>query len=551
VTDADALAGRELIVVSNREPYVHTYEDGEPTVSRPVGGLVAALDSVVADVGGTWVAWGSGDADFDADVAPEGRVTMPPEADGSVTLSPEAGAATNGASAGDGATSGGDLPPRSGSDFPHTAGHDAPGYTLSRLDLPRRLVENYYYGYSNQVLWPLCHLEADHVRVDPEFMPAYREANRLFAERVVDADPDVVWFQDYHLALAPGYVRERRPDTRLVHFWHIPWPTPEFFEICPHNTELLRGLLATDAVGFHLDRYASNFLDCVEAFVPDADLDRRAGVVVTDGRSTSVTTSPIGVDTERVANAAATPDAASYWSSVAERYDIDADQSVMLGVDRLDYTKGILERLDAIDHLLETRPDLAGQFIYLQKGTRTREQIPAYRRYYDDVRSRISELDRTHGTDEWTPAVYLEEDVDNRELAGLYRNADVAVVSSRRDGMNLVAKEFVAAQGRPAPTAGLAQTGGLDDPARDRTPGALVLSRFVGAAESLCPAALPVNPHDVAGFADTLREALELDAVQRRERMASLRKAVREEDIDAWLDAQLAALRGEITMVGN
>jgi trehalose 6-phosphate synthase len=495
VTDADVLDDQELVVASNREPYVHGYTDGEPTVNRPVGGLVAALDSVVADVGGTWVAWGSGDADFDPAVAPDGRVRMPPEADeraGEETVS---------------------------------------GYTLSRLDLPPRLVENYYSGYSNQVLWPLCHLEAEHVHVDPEFAPAYREANRRFAERIADAEPDVVWFQDYHLALAPSHVRSLCPGARLVHFWHIPWPTPAVFDICPHGPELLRGLLANDAVGFHLDRYAENFLECVAAAVPEAVVNHDQGRISYQERDVSVYASPIGVDTQRVADAARTPEAARYWGRVADRYDIADDQTVVLGVDRLDYTKGIVERLNALDHLLETTPELVGEFTYVQKGTRTREHIPAYRRYYDAVRDKMAALDRAHGTEEWTPVVYIEEDIDNRELAGLYRNADVAVVSSRRDGMNLVAKEFVAAQ----------EPGGGGD---DVEPGALVLSRFVGAAESLCPAALPVNPHDVAGFAETLGEALALDAVQRRERMTRLAGAVRTEDIDAWLDAQLAALAG-------
>ncbi|MEF8800414.1 MAG: trehalose-6-phosphate synthase [Halolamina sp.] len=519
MTVADALADRKLVVVSNREPYVHDYEDDEPIVSRPVGGLVAALDSVVADVGGTWVAWGSGDADFDPRVAPEGRVQLPPE---SAQVSDEA----------------------------------APGYTLSRIDLPRRLVENYYYGYSNQVLWPLCHLEAHHVRVDPAFMPAYREANRLFADRVVEAGPDIVWFQDYHLALAPGHVRDARPDARLVQFWHIPWPTPEFFEICPHAAELLHGLLANDAVGFHLDRYAGNFLDCVDAFVPEAEPNREDGTVSYDGRTAAVFTSPIGVDTVRIADAASTDAAAHYWDRVTNRYDIEADQAVVLGVDRLDYTKGILERLDAIDHLLETTPELAEEFTFLQKGTRTREHIPAYRRYYDDVRARIAELDHVHGTSGWTPAIYIEEDADNRELAGLYRNADVAVVSSRRDGMNLVAKEFVAASAGAVPgngavedadTVGSVTTDGITSNGGSRAgvPGALVVSQFVGAAESLCPAALSVNPYDVAGFADTLREALVMTDAERRERMATMSTEVREKDIDAWLDTQLDALIGE------
>ncbi|KPN30331.1 putative bifunctional trehalose-6-phosphate synthase/HAD hydrolase subfamily IIB [Halolamina pelagica] len=504
----DASGDRSLVVVSNREPYVHEYADGEPTVERPAGGLVSALDGVVTETGGTWVAWGSGDADFDPAVAPDGEIELPP------------GAADS------------------------TAADDPPGYTLSRVDLPRRLVENYYYGYSNQVLWPICHLEADPVTVDPEFAPAYREANRLFADHVVAADPDVVWFQDYHLALAPGYVREERPDARLVQFWHVPWPTPEFFEICPQAVELLRGLLGNDAVGFHLERYAANFRDCVAQFVPDAAV-MESGEVRYDGRTVETYASPIGVDADRVAENARSDAARHYWDRVVDRYDLDPNRSVVLGVDRLDYTKGIVERLDALAHLLETNPDLAGEFTYVQKGTRTREGIPAYRRYYDEVRDRIAELDRVHGTADWTPAVYIEDDVDDRELAGLYRNADVAVVSSRRDGMNLVAKEFVAAQGRPFPNAGLAQARGLGTPTRDRVPGALVLSQFVGAAESLCPAALSVNPYDVSTFAGTIREALAMGENERRDRMDSLRSSVREADIDAWLATQLDVLAAD------
>lgn len=493
----DSLDGRSLVVVSNREPYVHDYEDGEPTVERPTGGLVTALDGVVAETGGTWVAWGSGDADFDSAVAPDGKVAMPP------TGSKEAAEG-----AGDG---------------------DRPGYTLSRVDLPRRLVENYYYGYSNQVLWPICHLEADPVNVDPGFADAYREANRQFADQAVSADPDVVWFQDYHLALAPKYVREARPDTRLVQFWHVPWPTPEFFEICPQAAELLRGLLGNDAIGFHLGRYAENFLDCVAQSVPEAAVDPETGAVCYDGRTVSTFTAPIGTDTERVAANAVSDAADHYWERVTARYDLDLEQPVVLGVDRLDYTKGIVERLDAVSHLLETNPELSGAFTYIQKGTRTREQIPAYRRYYDEVRARIAELNRVHGTADWTPAVYIEEDIGDRELAGLYRHADVGVVSSRRDGMNLVAKEFVAAQPEP----------GADGAG---TPGALVLSQFVGAAESLSPAALPVNPYDVSGFAETIHEALVMDNTERRERIATLQTAVRTDDIDQWLAKQLRVL---------
>lgn len=486
----ESLPDSSLTVVSNREPYVHEYADGDVRIERPTGGLVAALDEVVADVGGTWVAWGSGDADFDPAVAPGGEVRMPPGSDGEASVEDD----------------------------------DPSGYTLSRVDLPRRLVDAYYYGYSNQVLWPLCHLDTNYVRVDPAFFAAYEEANERFVERVVDTDPDVVWFQDYHLALAPALVRARRPDARLVHFWHVPWPTPEVFEICPQADALLSGMLANDAVGFHVPRYATNFLDCAAEFVLGATVDHENGTIAIDGHTVDVYASPIGVAPERVAAAADSEMASHYWERVVDRYDIDTANPVLLGVDRLDYTKGIVERLDAIDHLLNTRPELAGQFTFVQKATRTRERIPAYRQYHDAVRARIAELDHDHGTGDWAPVVYVEENVDHRALAGLYRNADIAVVSSRRDGMNLVAKEFVAA------------SVGSDS--------ALVLSRFAGAADALCPAALSVNPYDVAGFADTLERVLSLDTDDKRRRMESLARTVTREDIDHWLDDQLSVLAG-------
>ena len=489
--DAVELGDATLTVVSNREPYVHAYDDGAVTVTRPTGGLVAALDEVVADVGGTWVAWGSGEADFDPDVAPDGEVRMPPESAGS---------------------------------------SDTPGYTLSRVDLPVRLVDDYYSGYANQVLWPLCHLDTNHVRVDPAFFPAYEEANERFADRVVATDPDVVWFQDYHLALAPRAVRDRLPDARLAHFWNVPWPGPETFEICPHADALLSGLLANDAVGFHLPRYAENFLACVDEFVLGATVDVEPGTVAVDDRTGPTRTvdiydSPIGVAPDRVADAADSRVASDYWDRVVDRHGIDTGNPVLLGVDRLDYTKGIVERLDALDHLLNTTPSLVGEFTLFQKASRTREGIPAYRRYHDAVRERITDLEDDHGTDDWSPVVYVEEHIDDRELAGLYRNADVAVVSARRDGMNLVAKEFVAAS--------------------EGSDSALVLSRFAGAADSLCPAALSVNPYDVGEFAETIRRALELDEHERRRRMERLSAAVREEDIHRWLATQLAVLAGE------
>lgn len=477
--DPGRLADLSLTIVSNREPYVHEYDGEEVVGSTPTGGLVSALGDVVAETGGTWVAWGSGDADFDPEVAPDGVVDLPP---------------------------------------------DDPAYTLRRLDLSRGAVDGYYYGYANQVLWPLCHLDTNYVHVDPEFFPAYERVNRRFAEAVCETDPDVVWFQDYHLALAPRAVRESLPDVRLVHFWHIPWPGPEVFGICPQAQVLLRGLLANDALGFHLSRYAENFLDCVEAELPDATVDRTAGMVGLDGHVTTVYDSPIGVDVDHVAASARSEHADRFFHRLLDRHDVDPDTQVAVGVDRLDYTKGLVERLAALDHLWATRPDLRGEFTFVQKAARSRERIPSYRAYHARVRDRIYELNRVHGTDDWTPVVYVEEAVENCELAGLYRHADLAVVSPRRDGMNLVAKEYVAAS--------------------QDTAGVLVLSQFAGVAESLGDAALSVNPYDVGGFADTIERAVRMEPGERRDRMARLQAAVRQQDLDAWLADQVAVLAG-------
>jgi trehalose 6-phosphate synthase len=511
-------APADLAVVTNREPYAHEHAAEGVTVDRPFGGLVTALDDALRGSDATWIAWGSGTADFDAAVGDgDGRVGLPPE---------------------------------------------APSYTLERVRLTDSQLAGYYYGYSNQVLWPLCHRDTNYVAVDPGFWETYREVNRVFAERVLDTDATVVWFHDYHLALAPAVVRGAAPDRTLVHYWHVPWPTPDAMRICPQAATLVRRLLAVDHLGFQTDRDRGHFLDCVAAFT-DAAVDRETATVDGEFGRTDVYVAGVGVDPDRIADtlglehesggvpdtdatrpdrrgpapdtaATATTgpagaaaesgsgpggDARSYWETLRRRHDLAADATVAVGVDRLDYTKGVLERLDALDHLWSERPGLRGDLVYVQKAATTRARIDDYRRYHRRVRDRIYEIDREHGTDDWTPVVYVETPLDRAALLSLYRAADLALVTPKRDGMNLVAKEFVAA------SAG--------------TPSALVLSRFAGAADSLGEAAHLVNPFDVAGTAAAIAEAVATPADERRERMARLQRAVRRESIDAWLDAHL------------
>jgi trehalose 6-phosphate synthase len=476
----DSLEERELLVASNREPYTHSYdEDGEVTVTRPAGGLTAALDPIMQELSGTWVAWGSGDGDFDV-ADDEGCVQVPP---------------------------------------------DDPSYTVRRLHLTDRQLSGYYYGYSNQVLWPLCHGMPTRATFEDEFWEFYTDVNETFADALVESastDDPVIWFQDYHLGHAPLHVREELPEAFLTQFWHVPWPSWETFRSCPQHRELLTGLLANDVLGFHDETYFESFFECVAAAFDDATVDGAAGEVTYCGHTTRVQSQPLGIDADEYAELAATDDAESFWASFQESHDLG--DRVAVGVDRLDYTKGILQRLDALEHLWEHTPERRGTLTYVQKGSESRSRIDEYRELQADVERRVAELNDRFGTEDWTPVVYDRNYYPREGLAGLYRHADVALVSPLRDGMNLVAKEYVASQ--------------LGDD------GVLVLSEFAGAVESLGEHALVVNPNDTEGFATAIEAALSMPERTRRRRMRALRRQVHGEDADAWIDEQFAGVEG-------
>ena len=460
-------------MVSNREPYSHCREDGEVSVDRPAGGLTAALDPVMQAVEGTWVAWGDGDADREV-VDENDRVAVPPE---------------------------------------------DPSYDLRRVWLDDEQVEGYYRGYSNQVLWPVCHYDTAKMTPEPEFWRQYRETNVDFAEAVVEEVPvdGVVWFQDYHLGLAPRLVREERPEAFLAHFWHIPWPSWDTFHACPQYEELLDGLLANDVVGFHTESYARNFLDCVEQ-ATDATVDRGSRSVSYRGRRTYVRSFPLGIDAARYAELSTDPAADDYWEEFREEYGVTDDTRLAIGVERLDYTKGIERRLAALERLWAEYPEWRGRFTYVQKGTESRSNIDEYSRLQNRVAAAIERVNDRFATDDWTPVVSLTDYVPEAGLAALYREADLALVTPVRDGMNLVAKEYVAAQ-----------TG---------DPGVLVLSELAGASEQLGDESVLVHPFDEAAFADAVADSLEMPEGERHRRMADLQRAVHAEDVYAWLEAQ-------------
>jgi alpha,alpha-trehalose-phosphate synthase [UDP-forming] len=451
-----------FVVVSNREPYEHRWgEDvGELNVQRPTGGLTSALDPVLQAVGGVWIAWGSGEADADV-VDGNDRVRVPPE---------------------------------------------APSYTLRRLWLDQHDIHRYYLGFSNQFLWPLCHLRPTLTRVRERYWERYRRVNRRFADAVLDEArgvPAAVWFHDYHLALAPAAVRERRPDASLAHFWHIPWPPLDIFRVAPQAADLLRGLVANDLLGFQLISHGANFLQCAEEIL-GADVDWNAMTVSLGGAPCHVRAFPISIDAGAFRAAATQPGADEQVKRLRERYAPGAEW-LGLGVDRLDYSKGIPEKLKALDILWERYPEFRERLSFVQVAVPSRTAIEAYDELTQKVERMVWEINDRFGTDTWRPLHLIKQALPAERLALLYRAADICVVASLADGMNLVAKEYVASQ--------------QDDH------GVLLLSLFAGASEVL-EGQVDVNPYDPEDFARLIRDALTMPAAERRERMRQLRATI-------------------------
>jgi trehalose 6-phosphate synthase len=461
------LGGARLVVVANREPFLHVYDGGEVRCVRPASGLTTALDPVLQACGGTWVAHGSGDADRDV-TDERGRVAVPPE---------------------------------------------DPRYVLRRVWLSKEEERGYYYGFANEALWPLCHVVHTRPRFEPDDWEQYRRVNRKFAEAVLDEvgdGPGVVFVQDYHYALLPGMLKESRPDLVVLQFWHIPWPNPEVFRICPWQEEVLNGLLGNDLLSFHVQCHCNNFLETVDRAL-ESRVDWERFTVTRGGKTTHVRPQPISIDPDLWPPPAA-EEARGEARRLRKRLGL-RDQAVLLGVDRVDYTKGIPERFRAVDRLLTLHPELKRKFSLLQVGAPSRVHIPAYRRLGEELDALAEEINWRHGNHTWRPILYLNEQLTPDRVYPLYRLASACVVNSLHDGMNLVAKEYVAA--------------------RHDLRGVLVLSRFAGAAQELGEALL-VNPYAVDEFAEALRAALAMPEAEQERRMRRLRQQVADNNIYRW-----------------
>jgi alpha,alpha-trehalose-phosphate synthase [UDP-forming] len=475
----------KIFVVSNREPYMHVRQGREIVCVVPPSGLVTALEPVLRACDGVWVASGSGDADASA-VDEFDRLRVPP---------------------------------------------DDPRYTLRRVWLSEEEESRYYEGFSNEGLWPLCHIA--HTR--PIFRAAdwecYQLVNQRFAdallEEMKDSPEPVVFVQDYHLALLPSLIKKARPDARVAIFWHIPWPNPEAFGICPWQAELLDGLLGADLIGFHIPLHCHNFIATVDrAFEARTDNDHLT--VLRHGHTSVIRPYPVSVAFDGAMRPAATWDGETMADErdaarrrLLSEFGVRAE-TLALGVDRLDYTKGIVERLEAIGQLLEDHPWYRERLTMVQIAAPSRTRIPSYAELRRRVLETVARINARYQTAHWRPIVLIERQCNHEEVSHWYRAADVCLVTSLHDGMNLVAKEFVAA--------------------RDDEDGVLVLSKFTGAAVELRDALL-INPYDVVGVAEAVRAGLEMSREERRDRMERMRRQVMEYNIYMWAAKVLGDLR--------
>src|SRR5262245_13579105 len=461
-----------LVVVSNREPVRHVRREGRIVAETPASGLVTAMDPVMRACGGVWVAQGNGDADREMADA-RGRLLVPP---------------------------------------------DDPRYTLRRVWLTRQEEAGYYEGFANEGLWPLCHIVHTRPLFRPDDWAHYRAVNEKFAtavlEEIAKTESPMVLLQDYHFALLPLLVKRERPDAKTAIFWHIPWPNFEHFSICPWQEELLLGMLGADLIGFHTQYYCNNFLDTVERAIEGrTDWERFS---VTRGRHTTyVKPFPISVAPDFVEDP---PDVSR--QALLERLGIET-RFIGIGVERLDYTKGLPERFRAIGRFFERFPAYRERLVYVQLAAPSRSTIPRYQQLEAEVDEMVQAINARHGTKRWRPITYLKRHHDHREIWPLYRHGDFCMVTSLHDGMNLVAKEFVST--------------------RDDDDGVLILSRFTGAAAELSDALL-VNPYDLDGTADAILTAVEMSPEERRARMARMRRSVREQNIYRWAGLLLSDL---------
>ena len=467
------LPGVEVLVVANREPYIHNKGENGVELQTPASGLVSAVEPVMRACGGTWIAHGSGSADRET-VDGSDRIAVPP---------------------------------------------DDPEYTLRRVWITEEEQDGYYYGFANEGLWPLCHIAFTR----PVFRQSDWETYRLINERFADAvakeartTSPIVLIQDYHFALLPRMVRERLPEATIITFWHIPWPNSETFGILPWKEEVIHGLLGSSIIGFHTQFHCNNFLETVDRFV-ESRIDRERESVTLKGRETLIRPYPISIDWPPAA-LRGQKSVQECRVAVRERLGLPLDTKIAVGIERFDYTKGVLDRIRAVDTLLETHPEWRGRFTLVQAAAPTRSKLATYQGLQDEAMALAEEINRKYADVTPAPVCLMIRHHSPAEVFELFRAADVCIVSSLHDGMNLVAKEFIAA--------------------RDDELGVLMLSHFAGASREL-PEALIINPYDAHATGEVLNSALVMPEAEQYERMRLMRAYVSSRNVYRWAGRML------------
>ncbi len=486
---AEELPGAQVIVVSNREPYIHNLDkDGDVRLVVPASGLVSALEPITRACAGTWIAYGGGSADR-LTVDGHDRVEVPP---------------------------------------------DHPSYTLRRVWLSEEEHQGYYLGLANEGLWPLCHIAFTRPVFRASDWEIYQAVNRKFADTVVKEarnERPIVLVQDYHFALLPRMIRERLPDAIVITFWHIPWPNSEVFSICPWREAILDGLLGSSIIGFHTQFHCNNFIESVDRFL-ESRIEREDSAITFGGQTSLVHAYPISIEWPP-AQLETQPPVEECRAALRERYGLAQDVRLCVGVERLDYTKGILDRFQALEQLFERYPEWIGKLTFLQVAAPSRGTLPAYRQLHDECLRYAEELNRRYGHDGYRPVLMVAEHHSQDQVYQIYRAADICMVTSLHDGMNLVAKEFVAS--------------------RDDEQGVLLLSTFAGASKELLEA-LIVNPYDAGMMAEALEQALTMTPEEQQGRMRRMREIVRDNNVYRWagsmlLDAARLRKRGDMERV--
>ncbi len=475
------LGENALFVVSNREPYMHVVDEvtGLEKCIRPASGVVTAIHPILCACGGTWVAHGAGNADRKF-VNSKDKLGVPPK----------------------------DI-----------------RYILKRVWLNKEEEDGYYYGFSNEGLWPLSHNTHTRPIFRDSDWQAYKKVNQKFADSVLGELPakhPFIFIQDYHFTLLGKMIKEKRPDATIALFWHIPWPTPEAFSICPYRKEILEGMLGCDLIGFHVQNHCNNFLDTANRLLESrVDLERFS--IVRSEKETFVRAFPISVN-GRAEQDMRAAEVKQEIGKIKKEFELEG-KIIGLGVDRIDYTKGIVERILAIDRFLEKYPQYKKKFVFIQIAAPSRVHIKRYHDLMAEIDELIEKTNWKHSDSGWKPFIYLKRHYCYDEIAAFYKMADLAIVSSLHDGMNLVAKEYISA--------------------KNDLSGALILSQFTGAARELTDAVL-INPYSIEEFAESIRCAIELPLEEKRKRMERMRQIINVNNIYRWagnIITELTALK--------